>query len=192
MRGRHRTHGGFTLVELLTATALSSVLAAGLLITLMSVQRNYKACDHYAERQTEQLRIMDYMALDLRRALTVTVQNGELRMTIPDYYQVDGLGNQSPRNPTISQGQVDYGNAGTPVAISYRKQGASIIRTVDGVQAELASDVKDMSVAFQDLGQVIQVSVTFIPTFQLSGSTAVSEAATVATARVLLRNKRRN
>lgn len=183
-----RSERGVSLVELLIATAVSGMLAVGLFLTVMSVQRNFKACEYHVGRQTEQLRVLDYMALDMRRALTVQINNGRIDLTIPDYYDANG----DPRDPVIDRGQIDYGDVTNPVPISYYKTGAVIYRNADGVEQALATDVDDMAIQFQDLGQVIEVSVTFLPTFQLSGTNNSVRNGTATYSRILLRNKRRN
>ncbi len=191
MRRSFRTwQAGITLVEVMIAGATSSVLAGGMLLALNTVQRSFRASEHYVNRQTEQLRVTDYMALDLRRALTVTTVDERLRMTIPEYYHIANDGQKTPREPTISRGQVDYGSA--PISIAYYKEGDKIYREEAGTRLTLAEDVEDMAIDYEDLDDVIEVRVNFSPKYQFSGATAGDRAATTAYTRVLLRNKRRN
>lgn len=181
---------GVTLIEVIIASATSSVLAGGMLLTLNSVQRSFRASEHYVERQTEQLRVTDYMALDLRRALTVSTANERLQVTIPEYYSTNSAGKLEPREPQISRGQINYG--ANPVTIAFYKQGSQILREENGRKLVLAGDVQDMAIDYQDLRDVIEVRVKFTPKFQMSGNTEASREATTAYTRVLLRNKRRN
>jgi len=64
---------GFTLVELLIATGISGVIGAALLTGSVIMQKSFAASRHHIDAQAEQLRLIDYMGLDLRRALKVTV-----------------------------------------------------------------------------------------------------------------------
>jgi len=189
---RNRRRSGMTLAELIVSSAILSMVTATLLVGISTIQRTFRASQHHAKSQIEQARLVDYVARDLRRALTVTVdtfQGSErLNVTIPDYYKSDG----TPRDPVISGRTVNYGNAASPVQISYYKSGSAIYRNVNNVASPLVTDVQDFNLDFTDGGQqTVQISVTFLPKFRLAGgSTADIRAATTASATILLRNKR--
>jgi type II secretory pathway pseudopilin PulG len=186
---------GFTLVELLIATGISSVIGAALLTGSILVQKSFAASRHHIDAQAEQLRLIDYMGLDLRRALTVTVtataSGSQLALTIPDYYEPDPdhPGRLRPREPDVSKGTVVYGAA--PIAVSYYKRDSAIYRKQGTVETALATDVNDFQLTIQDLGQSISMSVTFIPKYQFSSTNRASVREGTATfSTVLLRNKR--
>ena len=181
------TSKGWTVSELLIAATASSVLAAGLMVGAYTIQKSYQASRHHVTAQAQQLRLMDYINLDLRRALTVDAKLERLTITVPDYYDADG----NPRDPKIVRGSAVYGTSNT--LIQYYRQGGTIYRSEGSHATALATDVSDFKLTLQDLGQSIGVSVTFIPRFQLSGNNA--EAARVDTSTystTLLRNKRQN
>ena len=180
------------LSELMVSTAILSMVTASMLVGISTIQRTFRASQHHAKSQIEQARLIDYVARDLRRALTVSVdtyaENKRLNVTIPDYYKPDGSAN----DPVISRRTVTYGNPSSPVKITYFKQGSTVYRTLNGTASPLVTDVEDFNLDFTDGGQqTVQITVTFLPKFRLAGgSTADIRAATTASATILLRNKR--
>jgi prepilin-type N-terminal cleavage/methylation domain-containing protein len=104
----HRS--GWTLTELLVAMAVASVMTAGVIAGAITIQRSFAASRHHVDSQAQQMRLMDFMGLDLRRALTVGTADGGLQITIPDYYDADG----EPRDPQISGGLAPYGRRPSP------------------------------------------------------------------------------
>ena len=67
----------FTLAEVLVAAAITAVTSSALFVGITTVQRTFRAAEHHAKSQSEQARIIDYIARDLRRALTVRVDSFE-------------------------------------------------------------------------------------------------------------------
>lgn len=183
---------GVSIVELVVSTAVTSLLAAGMLVGIVTVQRSAKAAQHHAKSQVEQSRLLDYVCRDLRRALTVMVDTHEgtqrIQITIPDFYDTDG----QPRDPVISSGSVFYGDRANPVRVAYYKSGSVIYRSVNDIPYPLATDVEDFVPSFTDDGkQVVGVSVSFVPRFQLNQRDVSSlRLGTAAYAKTLLRNKR--
>ncbi len=180
-----RGQRGWTLTELLIGMAAASVLCAGLITGAISLLKSFAASKHHIVAQAEQMRLTDYMNLDLRRALTVSTDNSRLTITIPDYYDSDGL----PRTPKIQGGTAVYGTSSKEIV--YYKNGATIYRQEGTRLTALANDVSNFQLTFLDLGQSIQVSVTFVSRFQFSTATrASSRDGTATTTTTLLRNKR--
>ncbi len=180
---------GFTLVEILIATSISSVLAGSLLVASMTIQRNFSACEDHVTAQADQMRLLDYVALDLRRALTVSIVNNTITLTIPDYYDSSG----DPRDPVINSGEIDYGDPSAPVTISYYKQNDKIFRNVDGVLTQIAENVDDFQIEATDSGDdSVSVSVSFLPQFRLWGSSDAARDPTTAYSTIMLRNTRRD
>jgi hypothetical protein len=183
---------GVTMVELVVSTAVTSLLAAGMMVGVVTVQRSSKAAQHHAKSQVEQTRLLDYVCRDLRRALTVSVDTFEgaqrIKITITDFYAADG----KPRDPVIANGSVYYGDKSNPVRVAYYKSGSTIYRSVNDVPSPLAVDVEDFVPSFTDDGkQVVGVSVSFVPRFQLNQRDVSSLRLGTATyAKTLLRNKR--
>lgn len=187
-----RTKAGFALPDLIVSTAITAVLAAGMLVTITTLQKSSAASQHYAESQIRQARILDYVARDLRRALTVavdTTDGGErITITIPDYYD----SRRRPRDPLIVGGSIAYGSAGASIPVSYYRRAGSFYRNVNGTETVLASDVADFVADFTDSGkQTVSVTITFVPRYRFSEEQvhALREGS-AATITTLLRNKR--
>lgn len=172
------------------AMTISSVLIAGLLVAAYTLQRSFRASQHHITAQAQQMRLMDYMNLDLRRALKVLKAGDErLELTIPDYYTVDEDGDAVPRDPEIKQGTAVYGT--TPLNVSYYREGGTVYREQGGVKQVLAEDVSDFRFDPDDHGQSISVSFTFLPRFQVSTTDAENARfGTTTYTTTLLRNKR--
>ena len=183
---------GWAMNELLIASAVTCVIAAGMALGMSSLQHSFVAADHHAKSQLEQARLMDYIARDLRRATSVAVDNyqGAQRITlaIPDYY--DGLG--LPRDPVIVGSGVTYGNAASPVSISYYKSGSTLFRSINNRPTVLATQVQDFVPTYTDNGeQAVGLSVSFVPKFQMNQRDVSSlRTGTTTYCTTLLRNKR--
>ncbi len=176
---------GWTLTELLVAVSITTMLSAGLITALVSMQKSFLASRHHIVAQSEQMLLLDYMGLDLRRALSVTTSTTELAITIPDYY--DGAG--QARDPQIQGSEAAYGP--TPKTVRYYKTGSAIYRNDGGTPTALAGNVADFQMIFQNLGQSISVTITFEPKYQLWGSNTNNRRASTTTyTSTLLRNKR--
>lgn len=181
----------FTLIEVLIAASLGTVALGAVLSGAIAMQRCFAGAEDFAAAKTDQARLSDYIALDLRRALTVTTgTDGTTIMTvqIPDYY--DGTG--KPKTPTITKYVANYGDPAKPVTVLYRKVGSSILRQENaGVSQEIAANVEDFQLTIQDLGKVVKTQVTFAPRFQHT-PTAAARTTTTVFGTTLLRNQRRD
>jgi NAD(P)-dependent dehydrogenase (short-subunit alcohol dehydrogenase family) len=180
-----------TLTETMVATGISAVLTAALLIGSISLQRSWAATKAYGAAKADQMRLTDYLAMDLRRALAVTPGTDGTTIVvlrIPDYYAADN----SPRTPTIAGNVVNYGDPAAPVTVTYFKSGDSIYRRKnDEMAKEVATGVSSFNVQLQDLGKVVKTEITFAPRFSPTGSTN-GAASTAMHGTILLRNKRRD
>jgi len=190
-----RGTNGATLAEVLISSTVTLMITAGLMVGSISLQKSFHASEHHARSQAEQARILDQISLDLRRALTVSVagtgQARRISLTVPDFYDATG----KPRDPVMtSEGQIVYGDAAHPASIAYYKDGGTIYREFNGVAAALATNVQDFALDYTDTGkQVVGVSVSFVPKYQLNPAHQLALRAGTATyATTLLRNKRRN
>ena len=172
------------------ATAIAAVILGVFLTASDVLRRAFKASDAYSNSKRDQMRLTDYLALDLRRALTVqTVATGTtlLTLTIPDYYDGDGI----PRIPTINGLVAEYGDPAAPVTVTYYTAGRSIYRREnDRTAVEVASNVNDFVITVEDLNKVVKTRVSFTPTF-LPVPGAYSRESTILHNTVWLRNKRR-
>lgn len=189
----HRaSRAGITIPDLIVSTAITAVLAAGMLTTITTLQKSTAASLHYSESQVRQARILDHVARDLRRALSVTVDstNGSERITvtIPDYYGSDGRA----RDPIIVGSGIAYGGVGAAIPVSYYQRAGTFYRNVNGTETALASDVIDFDADFTDSGeQTVSVKITFTPRYRFGGrEVSTLREGTAASATTLLRNKR--
>lgn len=183
---------GSALADVLLSSTISSVMIVGMMTATVTLQRSFSATDHHARSQVQQARLVDYMARDLRRALAVTVdtyQGSErLNLTLPDFYDAQG----KPRDPAIVKGGIQYGDGTTGVSVSYYKSGGTVYRKVGSVTTALATGVEDFVPDYTDSGkQIVDVSVTFVPRFQLNQrDVSALRLGTATHGTTLLRNKR--
>lgn len=182
---------GFTLVELVIS-ASAGLLALGAVYSgAIAMQRCFVAAEDFAIAKTDQARLSDFIALDLRRALAVTRgTDGTTIMSvqIPDYYDETG----KPRTPTIADYVASYGDPTRPVTVTYQKIGSSIYRQETGrAPREVAANVDDFELSIEDLGKVVKTQITFSPRFQRN-ATAQTRAGTTLFNTTLLRNKRKD
>lgn len=64
---------GFTLIEMMVCAAITSILAAGVFLSATALNRAYTATDRYSSAHLQQIRIMDFLARDVKRSFSVTV-----------------------------------------------------------------------------------------------------------------------
>src|SRR5688500_11205097 len=138
-----QTTGAFTLVELSIASSITTLLAVGMFMGVILLQKSFRACQHHATSQIQQLRLLDYMSLDLRRAVDVHKRaDGGFDALIPDFYQAQSGGtsrnipghfdlNDTVREPQRNDDRVQYG--GAPITVSYYKQGTKVYRRYNGL-----------------------------------------------------------
>ena len=62
----------YTLVELMMAMAMTAVVVVAALSGIVALQKSYAATEQYASGMADQARLLDYLALDLRRAMTIS------------------------------------------------------------------------------------------------------------------------
>lgn len=191
-RGYTPGTSAFSLVELIVAAAVGSIVMAAMLSGAMMIQRCLAGAEDFALAKGDQARLSDYLALDLRRALTVTAgpAGGSTIMTatIPAYYDNTG----QPRTPTITNYVANYGDAAQPVTVVYRKIGSSIVRQENaGALQIIAENVADFQLSVEDLGKVVKTQITFAPRFRHVATAGTREATSVFTT-TLLRNKRKD
>lgn len=179
---------GFALSETLISIGVFSAVSIGLLMGFTSLERNFAATTDFATNHADQMRISDYLARDLRRALTVQASPSDTTLTIPSYYDATG----APQTPHLDgNGGVYYGTSGSSVSVHYYLSGATIYRREDALPpVAVADNVKDFVFSVTDLGKVVTTKITFNPTFMAGGATANAIAATAFYNTTLLRNSR--
>jgi hypothetical protein len=189
---RHRslpkTHGGFAISELIVSTSIFCSISLGLLMGFTSLERNYVATSDFSLNHADEMRISDYMALDLRRAVSVQAAENDTTIYIPAYYDQTG----NPQTPTLDgQGGVFYGVSGSSVKVHYYLLAGTIYRQQDNASAlPLAVNVQDFTFDVTDAGKVVTTRITFNPTFNSGGASASATTATAFYNATLLRNSR--
>lgn len=183
-----KRQGGFLLAEMMFSTILFAMVSMGLLLGFVALERNYAAATDFATNHADEMRISDYLALDLRRALSVTAAQNDTTIHIPAYYDATG----APQAPSLDgTGGVYYGTSGSTVSIHYYLSGGTIYRQQDAATPiALAVNVQDFIFNVTDAGKVVTTRITFNPTFVSGRASADATAATAFYNTTLLRNTR--
>ena len=179
---------GYAISELIVATSIFCSISIGLLMAFTSLERNYAATTDFTQNHADEMRISDYMAMDLRRAIAVQAARNDTTIYIPAYYDQSG----TPRTPTLDgEGGVIYGASGSSVRVHYYLMAGTIYRQQDSATATpLAVKVQDFIFDVTDAGKVVTTRITFNPTFNSAGASAAATTATAFYNTTLLRNSR--
>jgi prepilin-type N-terminal cleavage/methylation domain-containing protein len=137
----------FTLTEMMIAIAIASTILAVTLTSSVALQRSFNEIDNYSTTHMQQIRIVDFLARDVRRGLSVTssVDLQTVTITIPKYIiqagDPEAIANASsigtPRlpkrvyDPGLSTGDPKINYTSTTSTVTYQVQGSSIQRTED-------------------------------------------------------------
>jgi len=177
---------GFTLVETMVSIAVFSAVSLGILMGFVSLERSFTATADFATNHADEMRISDYLALDLRRALSVQTAPNDTSIYIPAYYDANG----NPQAPAVDQhGDVYYGFVGSSVRLHYYLSGSTIYRQqASQTPIPIAENVKDFVFTVTDLGKVVTTKITFKPTFVSGGASTDAVEATAFYDTTLLRN----
>ncbi len=179
---------GFTLTELSISVSIFSIVSIGLLMGFTSLERSYTATNAYTINHADQLRISDYLAVDLRRAVAVQAAQNDTSIYIPSYYDATG----GVQTPTLDgKGGVYYGAQGSSVKVHYYLLGGSIYRQEgNGPAVVLAGNVQGFVFDVTDIGKVVKTKITFNPRFVSAGASTTATASTAFYNTTLLRNTR--
>lgn len=179
---------GFTLIELVISTAIFSIVSVGLLMGFTSLERSYSATTAFTVNHADQLRISDYLAMDLRRAVAVTAAPNDTSIYIPSYYDASG----AVQTPTLDgKGGVYYGASGSSVKVHYYLLAGCVYRQQGNANpVALADNVQGFVFDVTDTGKVVTTRITFNPRFASSGASTAATTATAFYNTTLLRNTR--
>jgi len=139
------------------------VLLTGLLRTWSALSFTSLNTIAYSSRQNDQMRVLDYVKRDIRRATKVEIYTGatlvtgtttfgtELRLTIPKYYsdtreEDNAIGTRTSNTPTATAGAVTYGTAFT---VRYYVTGGAVIRNEAGTLRTIANAAGAFVVSFK-------------------------------------------
>jgi type II secretory pathway component PulJ len=193
-----RNRAGVTLVEMLLVVGCGSLILAAVVAGAVSLQRSFTAVESNSVSQGNQLRVLDYLALDARRASAVSVDANlsSVTFTLPDYYTTScgGAPSPCPSNPKWDPtNQVVYydgsnttGAQGTPApgksyanaihySISYSASGSSLgrlVATVSGGFVFRGNWAATTDYAANDIVSSGNQTQTYVCTTAISGNAA--------------------
>lgn len=175
----------FTFAEMLVSMGCGSLILAAVIAAGVSLQRSYAAVEAYSNTEGDQLRVLDYIAMDCRRATSAavtTVSNVPvLTLTVPAFY--DPCNGNAPTTPVLVSGVITYkGGSNTDcgsvtsstVTIKYTQTGTNFTRevisqksdgTTNDVTTAIAKNVSTFTVSDTDLTNWVSCSIMFFPTF---------------------------
>ena len=88
-RPRRSGPAAFAFVESIMGVMMTAVVIAAAFTGVISLQGTYSASEQYTTGMADQMRVLDYLALDLRRALTPPVMDPDeqgIQIVVPDDY----------------------------------------------------------------------------------------------------------
>lgn len=192
----------FTLTEMMIAIAMASAILGVTLTSSVALQRSFNEVDNYAGTHMQQIRIVDYLARDVRRGFSVTssVDKQTVTISIPKYIYQAGdtdlpasslIGTpRAPKRLYANGSMSPYINYGdTTSTVVYSVQGSSILRTQDGVVTTIAASTDNIVPETTDIElantEYTTTAVTFEPI------SIADRSGTVVYSTAYLRNRRR-
>ena len=149
---------GMTLAEVSVAVGIGTVILAGFTTASVALQRSFIAVEDYSKGLNDQMRISDYLAMDMRRAYSIALSGScaspplTVTLVIPNFY----AGANTPNDPKVSgvngwpykkhhhhkhqnvilNQVVDYGSGATTKTVVYTfdNQTSRLYRCVNGAQ----------------------------------------------------------
>jgi type II secretory pathway pseudopilin PulG len=193
----------FTLIEMMIAIAIAFTILGVTLTSSIALQKSFNSVDNYFATHMQQIRIVDYLARDVKRGFSVTSSLDKQTVTvkIPRYIiqaadsdaTPSTIGN--PRSPTLAISNRDYNiNYGTTTkqitTVEYKVSGSSILRTEDGVVTTIASSTDNLIPQTIDVElantEYTTTAITFKPI------SVADRSGTVVYSTAYLRNRRRS
>ncbi|MGB8166833.1 MAG: prepilin-type N-terminal cleavage/methylation domain-containing protein [Chthoniobacteraceae bacterium] len=164
MTSRKPKEFGFTLVELVVAMGVFSVFMAALMSSWTAVQTTAVNAMTYSTRQNDQMRAIDYLKRDVRRATKVEIYDAgtlvtgtvlfgnELRLTIPGYYadtreEDNAIGSKTTNPPTLVAGSVTYG---PDLPVRYSVLAGAVVRNESGVPRTIGPTSGAFAISFKN------------------------------------------
>jgi hypothetical protein len=93
LQSKHRTRIlGFSMAEMAVAMGISTGILAAFTTGAVSLQRSFCAIEDFAKGQNDQMRISDYLSLDMRRAFSIKIQKDAqtgfttVTLVLPNFY----------------------------------------------------------------------------------------------------------
>jgi len=193
----------FTLAEILIAMAISVALIGVTLTASIALQKSFYSIDNYFGTHMQQIRIVDYLARDVKRGLSVVTAADKRTVTVnlPRYIiqagDADATGSNigTPRAPSLAIVNRDYSinylpsSASSPSVVVYSISGSSILRTEDNVITTIASSTDSLIPETVDTELANTEYTTTAITFQ--PLSVADRNGTVVYSTAYLRNRRR-
>src|SRR5205814_1756384 len=176
---------GFTLIEMMLAVSIGSLMLAATMAASICLQRSFSAVDNYFASRLQQVRIIDYLSRDVRRSFIVTTSTDLQTVTciIPNYLVDNG-------STTLTIGALTN--------VVYSVVNKAIQRRENGGLTNIASSADNLIPVTSDVEllntEFTQSTVTFLPTFAKHGDQsffANERAGTTIFSLTYLRNRRR-
>ena len=193
----------FTLVEMMIAIAIAFTILGVTLTSSIALEKSFNSVDNYFATHMQQIRVVDYLARDVKRGFSVTssLDRQTVTVKIPKYIiqAADSDATPStigtPRSPTLAIANRDYNiNYGTTnnkiITVEYKINGSSILRTEDGVVTTIASSTDNLIPETIDVElantEYTTTAITFKPI------SVADRNGTVVYSTAYLRNRRRS
>jgi prepilin-type N-terminal cleavage/methylation domain-containing protein len=121
---------GFTLIEMMLAVSIGSLMLAATVAASICLQRSFNAVDNYFSSHVQQVRIIDYLSRDVRRSYIVTTSSDlqTVTCTIPNYLVDNGSNQPTRATPTLSL-------VGNKVVANYQARTVNNVTTTQGSSA---------------------------------------------------------
>jgi Tfp pilus assembly protein PilW len=214
MNLRIASEDAFSLVETMLSLTVGGFLLGGLILGFSTFQQVFAGVDDYYRATSDQMRVLDFIGQDMRRATSGTVSNSTatLTLTLPDY--IDESQNPPvPRSAAVAaSGTVTYGTSGVQPTAVYTISGTApnqvITRTYTPTTGSATTTTLTMAAAnyqfnclnpnnagstanfsFGGVGQPssVLVKISFQPKFNRLNLTNARTATTISST-ILLRN----
>ena len=127
MKPAHLQNQGFTMIEIMLAVAIGSLMLAATMAASICLQRSFNAVDNYFSSHVQQVRIIDYLSRDVRRSYIVTTSTDLQTVTciIPNYLVDNGSNQPTRATPTLSL-------VGNKVVANYQASTVNNVTTTQG------------------------------------------------------------
>src|SRR5437764_4994974 len=118
---------GFTLIEMMLAVSIGSLMLAAMLPASICLQRSFSAVYNYFASHVQQVRIIDFLSRDVRRSFIVTTSTDLQTVTciIPNYLVDNGSNQPTRATPTLSL-------VGNKVVANYQANTVNHVTTTQG------------------------------------------------------------
>ena len=199
-RSNFSNPAGATLAETLVAMVVSMYMFIAILTGTIALNQIFNGAINYSSGTTDQQRAMDFIARDVRRAIsapsiTGTAPNQTLTLTLPDCYSsYDSNGNPAHNSlvaPTISSSSKVYYNNNNTITVSYSINSSGQLQrqqTINSTNSTtylvIANSVHGLTSSFQNpvnLNSIVTFSITFSPFMTTHDSTSTATTLTATT-----------